>query len=255
MLDEFGLLYLVNGRGIFESAHQSATSIEAGSAVFLFPGDWHRYRPDPDTGWEEYWILFGGSVVESWKTEGFLRVDQPVAEIDMGHSLAPIFDELLRLSQRGNNSSFVASGLCHLLIGRILNAVETPNDRCGRQMQEAADILRLRAGMEVDLQALSIDLAMSYSAFRRAFRRHFGIPPHRFHQQARITLAKELLIGTPLPLKAIADRLSFQSEFYFMQAFKRVTGFTPTQWRLAGGRAQKINSRTMTPPPPRSSKK
>ena len=234
VLDEFGLLYLVSGRGVFESTHQSALTIEAGSAVLLFPGEWHRYRPDVDTGWEEYWILFGGTVVETWKKEGFLRMDQPVAGIGLGHSLAASFEELLRLtSQRGNSGSFAATGLCHLLIGRILIAGDALDDSRGRKMQEAADMLQLRADRVVDLQELARHCAMSYSAFRRAFQSHFGIPPHRFHQQARMALAKELLIGTPLPLKAIADRLSFQSEFYFMQAFKRLTGFTPTQWRLA----------------------
>lgn len=70
-----------------------------------------------------------------------------------------------------------------------------------------------------------------FSAFRRAFARYLDIPPHRFHQQARIALAKELLGNTELPLKAVAERLHYPSEFYLMQTFKRHTGLTPTQWR------------------------
>jgi hypothetical protein len=24
----------------------------------LFPGEWHRYSPDPATGWDEHWVAF-----------------------------------------------------------------------------------------------------------------------------------------------------------------------------------------------------
>ncbi len=59
-LEEFGVLYLAGGRGTFESASQSPITLETGNAVILFPGEWHRYRPDPETGWEEYWVHYGG---------------------------------------------------------------------------------------------------------------------------------------------------------------------------------------------------
>ncbi|WP_449436448.1 AraC family ligand binding domain-containing protein [Pedobacter steynii] len=27
----------------------------------LFPGVWHRYKPHPKYGWEEYWVGFNGT--------------------------------------------------------------------------------------------------------------------------------------------------------------------------------------------------
>jgi AraC-like DNA-binding protein len=231
-LAEFGLLYLVRGQGTFESQQQSATSLKSGQAVILFPGEWHRYCPDPATGWEEYWITFGGSIVEGWRRMGFLNPERPLATTNLGISLASSFEELLRLlGQRTSRTAFVSSGLCHLLLGRVLNAATPPLVNSEKMVLDAADYLRLHAAEPVDLPELASRFGMSYSGFRRAFARYLNIPPHRFHQQARIALAKELLGSTELPLKAVAERLHYPSEFYLMQTFKRQTGLTPTQWR------------------------
>lgn len=231
-LEEFALLYLVGGRGTFESERQSATSLESGQAVILFPGEWHRYHPDPATGWEEYWVTFGGSIVEGWRRKGFLNPERPLITTNLGLSLAPTFEELLRLlGQRTSQPTFLSSGLCHLLLGRMLSAATTPRAYSEKVVLKAADYLRLHADEPVDLPGLASRLGMSYSGFRRAFAQHFDIPPHRFHQQARIALAKEFLGNTDLPLKAVAERLHYPSEFYLMQTFKRHTGQTPTQWR------------------------
>ena len=34
--------------------------IAKGDVFFLFPGQWHSYRPFNNTGWDEYWITFKG---------------------------------------------------------------------------------------------------------------------------------------------------------------------------------------------------
>jgi len=230
-LEEFALLYLVKGRGTFESKHQPATSLESGQAAILFPGEWHRYCPAPATGWEEYWVTFGGSIVQGWLRKGFLNPEHPLVA-NLGLSLAPAFEELLRLAgRRTSQSTFVSSGLCHLLLGQVLNAAKPPQAASEKAVLDAADYLRLHADQPVDLLKLAARFGMSYSGFRRAFARYHDVPPHRFHQQARIALAKELLGNTDLPLKAMAERLHYPSEFYLMQTFKRQTGLTPTQWR------------------------
>ena len=28
--------------------------------ILLFPGEWHSYYPDSETGWDEYWVGFRG---------------------------------------------------------------------------------------------------------------------------------------------------------------------------------------------------
>jgi AraC-like DNA-binding protein len=235
-LEEFALVYLVAGGGKFESEHQSLTTLKAGQALILFPGEWHRYRPHASVGWEEYWVTFGGKMAEAWLRAGFLDPGRPVVRESLGLSLAPAFQELLRqASQKTSHGMFVLSGLCHVLVGRVLAAIHAPHtEKSEEAIMKAADYLRLHADEAVDLPMLARKTAMSYSGFRRAFTRHLGLPPHRFHQQARLALAKDLLATTDLPLKSVAEQLDYPSEFYLMQQFKRLTGLTPTQWRKRG---------------------
>jgi AraC-like DNA-binding protein len=235
-LEEFALVYLVAGQGIFEADHRPASPVMAGQAWFLFPGEWHRYRPDPATGWEEYWMTFGGTEAERWRKEKFLAPRRCVVGGGLGLSLAPTFEELIRLLYAGKaRASFATAGLGHLLVGRALAALEAEpvQGSVERRIREAADALRLQAQTAPDLPCLARRLGMSYGVFRRAFTRHIGLPPHRFHQQARLALVKEMLGETDFPLKKIAEQLAYPSEFYLMQSFKRQTGQTPTQWRKA----------------------
>ena len=41
------------------------------NVILLFPGVWHRYRPDVDVGWDEYWISFNGSASTAWSDTSF----------------------------------------------------------------------------------------------------------------------------------------------------------------------------------------
>ena len=63
-LDEFQVIFIANGGGTFSSKSLSKRQIRAGDALLLFPDEWHAYRPDPDTGWSEYWMGFHGRDAE-----------------------------------------------------------------------------------------------------------------------------------------------------------------------------------------------
>jgi hypothetical protein len=64
-LQEFQLLYITSGEGVFESTHCKSTKISAGSILLLFPNEWHTYKPSKNSGWDEYWIGFKGEFIEN----------------------------------------------------------------------------------------------------------------------------------------------------------------------------------------------
>lgn len=43
--------------GIFESETTVKTSVKAGSIILLYPGKWHRYKPDQDVGYASNKLL------------------------------------------------------------------------------------------------------------------------------------------------------------------------------------------------------
>jgi AraC-like DNA-binding protein len=238
ILSEYALLYLVKGAGIFESTHQVSLKVGAGDCLILFPGEWHRYKPEPSVGWEEYWVTFQGGLVQSWKKHKFIRPETPLVSSGNEDLLSPIFEELLRLTaSKTRRRPLESAALCHLLIAKSLSTSHRSEKgtTTAERLHAAGDHLRLHPELDIDLPRLAQRFGMSYSGFRRSFTKYFGKSPDRFHQDARVARVKQFLIETDLPLKEIAARLNYSNEFYMMQVFKRHTGLTPTQWRHRRG--------------------
>lgn len=75
------------------------------------------------------------------------------------------------------------------------------------------------------------DLSMSQSAFQHTYKRIFGTNVMADISNARIQQAQMLLSTTNLPLRQIAERSGYSSEFHLMRQFKIHTGMTPTEYR------------------------
>ena len=60
-LPEFCVVLIPEGEGELET-RQGIQRIPPGNAFLLRPGEWHRHRPIPQTGWTNLWIAFNGSL-------------------------------------------------------------------------------------------------------------------------------------------------------------------------------------------------
>jgi AraC family transcriptional regulator len=87
-------------------------------------------------------------------------------------------------------------------------------------------------GQPIKLRALAALAGISVRHFERAFRQSTGVPPHAYVMERRLHLARDLLINQPeLPIEQITLRVGFSSSSHFSSAFRRRTGFTPTNFR------------------------
>ncbi len=58
-----------------------------------------------------------------------------------------------------------------------------------------------------------------------------GTIPHGYLLQCRAALARELLGGTDLPVKAINDRLGYCDVYFFSRQFRQLVGVPPAAYR------------------------
>lgn len=84
----------------------------------------------------------------------------------------------------------------------------------------------------VKVHALARYVYLSSTRFRRAFKRSFGLTLHRYLVQQRIERAKELLLASKWSIAEIALAFGFSRTTSFSTAFRKVTGTTPTVFRL-----------------------
>ncbi|MFH1477060.1 MAG: helix-turn-helix domain-containing protein [Verrucomicrobiota bacterium] len=75
-------------------------------------------------------------------------------------------------------------------------------------------------------------LRYSYAHLCRVFRAKYGIPPLKYLNAVCISRAKLLLRDTDLPIAVMAQRLGFRDPLYFSQLFRKISGLSPSQYRL-----------------------
>jgi LacI family transcriptional regulator len=75
-------------------------------------------------------------------------------------------------------------------------------------------------------------IPMARSLFERGLKRLLGCTPHEHLVRVRLERVKSLLATTDLTLAHIAERAGFKHVEYLSVAFKRLTGLTPSRWRL-----------------------
>src|SRR5512133_2595232 len=95
-LDRFALLYLSSGRGKGEAQPNLSLPVQAGQAFLLFPGVWHRYAPDPETGWQEHWVGFDGETARHWLRHRFISARSPLIKIQAEDAVLATFNHMIR---------------------------------------------------------------------------------------------------------------------------------------------------------------
>ena len=236
ILSEMQLIYIVEGEGMVEFINMGVTKVIAGQVILIAPSQWHRYCPNTNTGWTEYWLGIKGSHIENLRSCQLLP--NQCAILNVGHR-----DDLLQLhnlieTQLFNRPSMaqqVASSAALLFIAQVFAYHKTHGDQGEDSlMQQALTTMVRQADDNLDLQQLSEKLGLNYDFFRHRFKEHTGLSPKQYHLQLRLQRAQELLNQQQWSIQEIAEKLHFESAFYFSRIFKQKMGCSPLQWRKRG---------------------
>ena len=235
VLEALQIVLITTGCGQLEMRGAKPQVVEAGMAFVLLPKVWHRYRPDPDTGWTESWLEAQGPIVNALLAKGIFAIEDAVrpgalaAGLDVAlesvHSLArtagPGFDPELAARTFGVLAAWTRAGE---------NQLEPTHVR--RAVLVAERHLAERYAEPLNIEALARKLGVAYSHFRRAFLAHTGFSPWKYVVHLRLTQARRLLAGSDATLDDLAARLGFSSGFHLSAAFKSAYGVSPYRWRV-----------------------
>jgi AraC-like DNA-binding protein len=234
VLQEYQINYITEGSGIFETA-DGQFPVVPGSMLILRPGMWHRYKPDPNTGWNEHYIGFNGDSCAQLFREGFFQSSKPVMYVGFQENLLKLFFEIIQLvkdEKTGHQQVCAANTI--LMLSKILSVVrnqEFAGNSIERKIRKACLYFRDNLNTNVNIEKLASEMNVGYSYFRQMFRKYTGISPTQYHLSLRIQKAKDLLVSTDYSFKEIAIDLGFESYFYFSRIFKDKTGKSPMEFR------------------------
>lgn len=238
ILREYQLVYITRGRGLFSSDSTPEKQVCKGRLMVLFPGQWHTYRPLLQTGWNEYYIGFEGSIIDTIVKDSFLSRERQILEVGLNEELVSLFTRALEVAAADKISTQqYLSGIVLHMIGMILsiskNKVFEMSD-VDQKIEQAKIIMNENVFKNVDPEELAMRLNISYSWFRKVFKDYTGYAPAKYLQELKLRKAKHLLVSTSQSVKEISFLLGYQSTEYFFSFFKKHTGLTPLEYRSFG---------------------
>ena len=227
-LRRHALVVVTRGEGHYEDEHGREASISAGDWILVFPELGHFYRPLRPGGWDEIYVMFEGPVFEAWRQQGVLDPARPTGRLaDPEAWLEEFREELL------DEAAGALARICSFqkLLAAAVQGVNPEMSSASSGPPWFADACRLLARPGTSAEQAARELGIHYETFRRAFRDHAGVPPHKYHRQQLVNLAARMLDSTDLKSAEIARTLGFCDEAYFSRVFKTVTGRSPREYR------------------------
>lgn len=237
VIQEYQLLYIPKGRGVLKTEHGGEFQIEGGSMFLIFPGEWHSYYPYPNEGWEEYWIGFQGINIDQRVASGFFSIESPLYNVGYSDNIIRLYREAISIAT-SQDAFFqqLLAGIVNHLLGLMF--MIHGNRNLSRSATNTPEIIvqareYMQQHVEKDLQMPDVaeHLHISYTTFRRLFKRCVGMSPVQYFINLRIHRAKELLRGSNLSVKDICYRLNFENPEYFATLFKSRVKVTPSEFR------------------------
>ena len=84
---------------------------------------------------------------------------------------------------------------------------------------------------DISIEELASLSHRSLTSFKKEFKRHFVMSPHRWFIRQRLMRSRLLLISTSKSISEIGIECTFPNTSHFIKLFKKQYGFTPAIYR------------------------
>lgn len=234
VLEALQVVLITAGRGWLETRTTKPKAIEAGDAFLLFPRLWHRYRPDPITGWMESWVELRGATVQKILRAGALIPRAPVLPGALAAGLEFALGAVharARQPRPGFDPELAVRGLAVLAAWQTAQQTSPQQSHIKLAVAEAERHLGAHLAEPVNVALLARRLGVAYSHFRKAFKTHTGFAPWQYMIHLRLLHARRILAASDATLDEVAARVGFSSGYHLSARFKQAYGVAPDRWR------------------------
>ncbi len=226
---------ILEGKMYYSLEHRKVTVLDK-PAIFWHSSDYHfKFGSCPGHTYHQRWVSFRGKRGDKIMQEGFIKVvPDGYTFIHTPQLYAEIFRELVHLSKSNFRLEqykaviLLERLLCFLAEERNRNTFENPVREALMKLGEKISEFPFK---KYDFERESSKAGLSYSHFRKLFRKIVGYSPHDFLLTCQMRKAAEKIKGTDKQLKEIAFTCGFSNYTQFSRLFKKKIGISPEKYR------------------------
>lgn len=126
---------------------------------------------------------------------------------------------------------YLKAVLLHMKKGLILGT-DQPNKKDDDIAEQAIKFINTNIIVShITVSMIASKLNVSPAHFSRSFKKKVGLSPVKYINEVKIAEAKRLLVKGEYTIKEISVQLHYDDQFYFSQQFKKLTGYSPTEYQ------------------------
>ena len=134
-------------------------------------------------------------------------------------------------SRKLNFSGGIVSGILSEILFECARALRSVETQFADKVEPILDYIHKNFNKPLTNKDIGDVFSFHPNYINELVRKSTGQPLHKYLLNVRIARAIDLLEETNDSVSAIADTVGFQNLYYFSRYFKKVTGFTPTEYR------------------------
>ncbi len=243
----YELYYLRSGKRYYFIKDKTYL-VDAGTFVFIRKFDIHSTENYENEGYERLLISFDDDFIMPLlsaigEQDLFDRFKGAAGIVKLTDENKAICERMLTnmLEEYENNKNDSSSYLRSLLLSLFMLmrgqkkdvALPTESNVASRKtISEIVGYISNNYFENITLQSISLKFYISPYYFSRSFKRITGLGFNEYLNNVRIKEAKKMLSSTKLSITDISSAVGYQSPTNFGRVFIKITGISPTQYRI-----------------------
>ena len=233
----FGVELIARGQGWLELAG-SRQPLRTGTVFCYGPTTSLRITADREQPFLKYFVIFAGTKPRQAVARGPLRVNR-VLQAHYPQELQEILEHVITEGNRKSEASVaITTDYLRIFFQKLHELTEAARGSAAELSSRAlGSFLHAKSFLEQNFTRLtraedaSHELHMAPETLCRLFHRFSDDSPYQLLLKLRVNLAVDLLVGTDLLVKQVAERAGFDDPFHFSRVFKRIQGISPAAFQ------------------------
>lgn len=233
----YHLHLILSGEGTLEVDGRQM-NLHNGQMFLEKPEELTRYYPNTQKPWTYCWVAFDGEkALEYMEQAGFgLGINTLNSYVDP-HEFYQLTNAMLDKPNLHLSSSLRRLGLLNIFISLAVENSRHFEGNSKKFMRSPMDYIRYAINyMENNYSSVTVADVASYLSISRnylsdLFRTALGISPRAYLNNVRLVKSAQLLTGTQLPVRDVAELTGYDNPLSFSRAFRNAFGISPSQYR------------------------